>query len=230
MAMSLKLSIDSEILAGCPDCRIGYLVLRNVAVVGSSPGLSQEFVRLQTEVAALYKIEGLTQLPAILAVRNMYKKLEFDPSRYRPASEALVRRVLQKKGVYYVNSAVDASNYCSLKYLMPFGLYDLDKVEGDVVYRRAPEGTYMNIGGNTVSTEGKPFLTDGQGVFGNPTSDSRRTAVSLTSRNLLSVVYAGSGTAQEDLRSVLEFAGEFLTRYNGGTVETMQIASAGKES
>lgn len=228
--MSLKLSIDSDILAGCPDCRIGYLVIQNVSVVGASAGLSQEFLRLQNEVGGLYKLEGLAKLPAIMAVRSMYKKLDFDPSRYRPASESLVRRVLQKKGVYYVNSAVDASNYCSLKFLMPFGLYDLDKIEGDVIYRRAKEGTYLNIGGNSVSTDGKPFLTDHQGVFGNPTSDSRRTAVSLTSRNLLSVVFAGSGTAQDELWDALRFTSDFITRYNGGTVEMMQIAPAGKES
>ena len=80
-----------------------------------------------------------------------------------------------------------------------------------------------------VSTEGKPFLTDNKGVFGNPTSDSRRTAVSLSTRNLLSVVYAGSGAAQEDLSRILQFTGEMLTRYNGGSIRDVQIAGAGRE-
>ena len=159
----------------------------------------------------------------------MYKKLDFDPSRYRPASESLVRRVLQHKGVYYVNSAVDASNYCSLKYLVPFGLYDLDKIEGDICYQRQHGGTYVNIGGNQVSTDGKPFLSDSLGVFGNPTSDSRRTAVSLATKNLLSVVFAGSGTAETDLCQILEYCAEILTRYNGGAVDAIQVAGAGKE-
>lgn len=226
--MSVQLTIDDGILAACPDCRIGCAVIRGVSIVGSSPALSQEFLQLQNEVAKIYNIEALTQLPPILAVRTMYKKLDFDPSRYRPASEALVRRVLQHKGVYYVNSAVDASNYCSLKYLMPFGLYDLDKIEGEIRYQRQHGGTYVNIGGNQVSTEGKPFLTDSLGVFGNPTSDSRRTAVSLATKNLLSVVFAGSGTAEADLREILECCAEILTRYNGGAVETIQVVGAGK--
>jgi DNA/RNA-binding domain of Phe-tRNA-synthetase-like protein len=227
--MALNLTIDEAILAVCPDCRIGFLVIKDVTVVGASPCLSQEFIKLQNEVAKLYNIEELTKLPPIMAVRNMYKKLDFDPGRYRPASEALVRRVIQKKGVYYVNSAVDASNYCSLKYLAPFGLYDLDKIEGNVVYKRAQDGTYLNIGGNQVSTEGKPFLADALGVFGNPTSDSRRTAVSLTTKNLLSVVYAGIGTGQEDLLAILDFTSDFLTRYNGGTVYVSQIVGTGRE-
>ncbi len=226
MPTHIKLSIDDSILANCPDCRIGCLVIHNASIVGSSPSLSQEFLKLQNEVAKIYNIEGLTHLPPVMAVRTMYKKLDFDPTRYRPASEALVRRVLQHKGVYYVNSAVDASNYCSLKYLMPFGLYDLDKIEGDVVYRRAHDGTYVNIGGHPVSTEGKPFLSDAQGVFGNPTSDSRRTAVSLATRNLLSVIFAGSGITKEELTPILQFTGDMLTRYNGGSVQGLRIVGA----
>ena len=219
----LQLSIDAGILSSCPDCRLGCLLIRDVKIVGSSPALSQEFLKLQSEVAKVYNMEELTKLPSILAVRAMYKKLDFDPSRYRPASEALVRRVLQHKSLYYVNSAVDASNYCSLKFLVPFGLYDWDKIEGATVYRRAHDGSYVNMGGNQVSTDGKPFLTDQLGVFGNPTSDSRRTAVSLTTRNLLSVVYAGSGTGREELARILEFTGEILTRYNGGVVQDSAI-------
>ena len=218
-----QLSIDAGILTSCPDCRLGCLLIRDVKIVGSSPALSQEFMKLQSEVAKVYNMEELTKLPSILAVRAMYKKLDFDPSRYRPASEALVRRVLQHKSLYYVNSAVDASNYCSLKFLVPFGLYDWDKIEGAVVYRRAHDGSYVNMGGNQVSTDGKPFLTDQLGVFGNPTSDSRRTAVSLTTRNLLSVVYVGSGTGTEELARILEFTGEILTRYNGGVVQASAI-------
>ena len=229
LQMSVKLTIDDSILASCPDCRIGCVVIRDVNIVGSSPALSQEFLKVLNEVATIYNIEALTKLPPILAVRTMYKKLDFDPSRYRPASESLVRRVLQHKGVYYVNSAVDASNYCSLKYLVPFGLYDLDKIEGDICYQRQHGGTYVNIGGNQVSTDGKPFLTDSLGVFGNPTSDSRRTAVSLATKNLLSVVFAGSGTAETDLCQILEYCAEILTRYNGGAVDAIQVAGAGKE-
>ena len=222
-AAEFQLSIDAGILSSCPDCRLGCLLIRDVKIVGSSPALSQEFLKLQSEVAKIYNMEELTKLPPIMAVRAMYKKPDFDPSRYRPASEALVRRVLQHKSLYYVNSAVDASNYCSLKFLVPFGLYDWDKIEGATVYRRAHDGSYVNMGGNQVSTDGKPFLTDQLGVFGNPTSDSRRTAVSLTTRNLLSVVYAGSGTGREELARILEFTGEILTRYNGGVVQDSAI-------
>lgn len=214
----MQITIDESVSQVVPNCHLGYLTISDVVVRGTPPALNQEFAKLQQEVAKVYNLEILPKLPRILAVRNMYKKLDFDPSRYRPASEALVRRVLQKKDLYYVNSAVDVNNYCSIKYLLPFGLYDLDQITGDVVYRREREGSYINIAGNEFSTENKPFLVDAGGVFGNPTSDARRTAVTLTTHNLLSVVYADESISPDELSEILDFAGNMFVFYNGGKV------------
>lgn len=222
----MKIKIDEKIKLIIPRCRLGFCIIRNVNVGGTPLALTQEFLQLQNEVAKLYNLDLLPTVPRIIAVRSMYKKLEFDPSRYRPASEALVRRVLQKKGLYYINSAVDVNNYCSIKFLLPFGLYDLDNIHGDITYRVAEEGQYINIAGNVVSTEGKPFLCDADGVFGNPTSDSKRTAVTLSTRNLLSVIYADEEVGDEDFNRILTYTADMLVRYNTGMVEDIQIVHA----
>ena len=167
-----SIRIDNSISQVVPGCRLGYIVFEQVKVRGTSPAFTQEFIKLQQEVANVYQLNILPKLPRILAVRSMYKKMAFDPSRYRPASEALVRRVLQNKGVYYVNSAVDVNNYCSIKTLLPFGLYDLDKMQGDICYKMGKEGNYQSVAGTMLTTDGKPFLVDKLGVFGNPTTDS----------------------------------------------------------
>ncbi|BBB92605.1 MAG TPA: phenylalanine--tRNA ligase beta subunit-related protein [Methylomusa anaerophila] len=221
----MKIVIDESISQVVPNCHLGYLHIKDVVVRGTPPALSQEFLKLQSEVAEAYNLEILPKLPRIMAVRNMYKKLDFDPSRYRPASEALVRRVLQNKGLYYVNSAVDVNNYCSIKYMLPFGLYDMDRINGDILYQRVSEGTYTNIAGNLVNTDGKPFLTDQLGVFGNPTSDCQRTAVTLTTRNLLCVIYADEAVNTAELSSMLDFAAEMFLCYNKGSVTAKGFAS-----
>ncbi len=217
------ISIDKEIKKLLPDCRLGYSVIRNVSVRGTPSSLALEFQQIQTEISQLYNINNLTTVPRILAVRTMFKKLTCDPSRYRPASEAMVRRVLQRKELYFVNSVVDVNNFCSLKYLLPFGIYDLDNIQGNIVYGISSEGTYENIAGNVVSTQGKPFLIDDGGVFGNPTSDSRRTAVNLSTKNLVSVVYADEEVPSEDLLSILDFSAKMLIRYSGGQLTDQNI-------
>ncbi len=222
----MHLTIHDSIKQIIPNCRLGYIIINNTNVRGTPPALSQEFLKLQSEVAKIYNLNILPTVPRVVAVRNMYKKLDFDPSRYRPASEALVRRVLQNRGLYYVNSAVDVNNYCSIKFLLPFGLYDLDRIEGDVEYRMASPGSYINIAGNNVSTDGKPFLTDNNGVFGNPTSDARRTAVTLNTRNLFSVVYADEEVSDDDLTEILNFTAKMFVHYNDGTIAAQNIIYA----
>lgn len=222
----MQISIDDSIKKAIPNCRLGYITVSDVTVRGTPPALAQEFGQLQAEVAKIYKLDLLAATPRIVAVRTMYKKLDFDPSRYRPASEALVRRVLQNKSLYYVNSAVDVNNFCSIKYLMPFGLYDLDKITGNVVYRMASEGTYVNIASKEVSANGKPFLTDQAGFFGNPTSDARRTAVNLSTTNLLSVIYADEEVTDQELQALLDDTANMMVMYNGGSIREKEIIFA----
>lgn len=219
----MEVQIDESIRNSIPNCRLAYITVTDVAVRGTPPALTQEFLQLQAAVAKAYHLDILPTMPRIAAVRTMYKKLNFDPSRYRPASEALVRRVLQNKGLYYVNSAVDVNNYCSIKFLLPFGIYDLSPIQGNVNYRLATEGTYVNIAGNEVSTNNKPFLTDDMGPFGNPTSDARRTAVTLGTRNLLSVVYADEEVTDAELADIADFTADMLVRYNGGKIADKKI-------
>lgn len=222
----MNLSINENIKQLIPNCRLGYAVIDGTAVQGSPPTLSREFYELQEATAAAYKIELLPNNPRIAAVRAMYKKMAFDPSRYRPASEALVRRVLNGKGLYYINSAVDVNNYCSLKFLLPFGLYGADKIDGDIEYALAKAGSYVNIAGKTCSTDHKPFLGDNLGVFGNPTSDAGRTAVTLQTKQLLSVIYADEEVSNQELEEILQFTIQMLVRYNSGEIREHGIILA----
>ncbi|KYZ75412.1 hypothetical protein AXX12_13025 [Anaerosporomusa subterranea] len=221
-----RITIDESIAKKVPGCRLGCILFEQVTVRGATPALTQEFIKLQQEASDAYQLDILPKLPRILAVRSMYKKMAFDPSRYRPASEALVRRVLQNKGVYYVNSAVDVNNYCSIKFLLPFGLYDAAEIQGDICYQMASGGSYIGVSGNTITAEGKPFLTDNLGVFGNPTADNLRTAVNLSSTNLLSVIYVDEEVSDSALNDMMDFTADMMVRYNSGQVVSQNIVRA----
>ncbi|MDU2066202.1 MAG: phenylalanine--tRNA ligase beta subunit-related protein [Sporomusaceae bacterium] len=222
----MQITIHENVSQVVPHCRLGYALITDVAVKGSPPPLAQAFFKLQQEAAAAYKIDLLTKVPRIAAVRSMFKKLSYDPTRYRPASEALVRRVLGGKGLYYVNSAVDVNNYCSLKYLLPFGLYDADQIHGDIVYAKAALGQYQCISGQERPTGNRPFLHDGEGVFGNPTADAARTAVTLQTKTLLSVLYADEEVSDEEMKEIIAFTANMLVEFNGGQVVEQGIAFA----
>lgn len=222
----MNIRIDDSIRQMMPGCRLGFSLIEDTLIKGTPAALTQEFLQLQEELGSAYDMDVLPRLPRIIAVRKMYKQLHFDASRYRPASEALIRRVLQHKNLYFVNSAVDVNNYCSLKFLLPCGLYDADGLADEVIYRLAAPGSYVNIAGNEVSTDGKPFLTDRQGVFGNPTADARRRAVTLSTRRLLSVIYPDEEVTDGELTEMVAFIAGMLVRYNGGRISQQQVIKA----
>jgi DNA/RNA-binding domain of Phe-tRNA-synthetase-like protein len=128
----------------------------------------------------------------------MYKRVGLDPTKTRPSSEALLRRVRRGDGLPRINSLVDVINWCSLESLLPFGLYDLDRIEGDVTLRVGRDGeAYAGIRKDTVHVAGRLTLADAVGPFGNPTSDSARTMVTTATTRALVVIFAPASAATD---------------------------------
>ena len=86
----------------------------------------------------------------------MYKRIGLDPTKTRPSSEALLRRVRKGDPLPRVNSLVDVCNWCSVEFQLPYGLYDAAQVEGDVTaspFALAGE-SYPGIRKNGVHVDG----------------------------------------------------------------------------
>ncbi|MBK9241791.1 MAG: hypothetical protein IPL75_16460 [Acidobacteria bacterium] len=125
------------------------------------------------------------------AVRTMYKRVGLDPTKNRPSSEALWRRVRKGDPLPRVNSLVDVINWCSLESQLPFGLYDAGRIEGPVVLRLGhPDESYAGIRKDQVHVAGRLVLADALGPFGNPTSDSARTMVTVETTQAIVVIFA----------------------------------------
>jgi DNA/RNA-binding domain of Phe-tRNA-synthetase-like protein len=146
------------------------------------------------------------QPPAeVAAVRTMYKRIGLDPTKTRPSSEALLRRVRKGDPLPRVNSLVDVCNWCSVEFQLPYGLYDAAHVEGDITLRLGAEGeSYPGIRKDVVHVAGRMTLADARGPFGNPTSDSARTMVTTATERAIVVVFAPGDTAPQRLRLVLD--------------------------
>jgi len=168
----------------------GVLVLGDVQV-RDNPAVALATAALGTDLAIMF--EGLlpSQIPGLLEARNLYKSFGMDPSRYRPSSEALLRRVLKGKDLYRISNVVDTCNLASLSFLLPIGMYDLDLVRGDVVLRTGRQSEqYEGIRKGEVHLDGRLGLFDAEGPFGSPTSDSARTCTTENTKTLLAVIMA----------------------------------------
>jgi DNA/RNA-binding domain of Phe-tRNA-synthetase-like protein len=213
--MELDFTIDAS-LAG--RVRIGLLLIDGVSVRENDAALA---AIVDAECAALRARYGdgkSSEVPGTEDARTLYKALGIDPTKTRPSNEALLRRALKGETLYRINTLVDALNLSSLREQLPFGLYDLDQVRPPVELRLGRAGeAYEGIRKGPVQVEGRPVLVDAQGPFGNPTSDSQRTCITLATTRCFVVAYAPAGYATARLDGVLDRTAAALTQACGGT-------------
>jgi DNA/RNA-binding domain of Phe-tRNA-synthetase-like protein len=155
------------------------------------------------------------------AVRHMYKQVGLDPTKTRPSSEALLRRLRKGDEFPRVNNVVDVVNWCSAESQLPFGLYDLDRITLDSaaacvtlrVGRRGEE--YAGIRKDVVHVEGRLVLADAIGPFGNPTSDSSRTKVTVQTTRALVVIFVPAGVAPSVSDRALRMTVDRIRAFSG---------------
>jgi DNA/RNA-binding domain of Phe-tRNA-synthetase-like protein len=204
--------------------RLGVMLLDGVTVKPADPALAAEVEALAAELRTRHAGVKSGDVPGSEDARTLYKALGIDPTKTRPSSEALLRRVLKGESLYVVNTLVDAVNLVSLKVQLSFGLYDAAKLEPPITLRKGGVGeSYEGIRKGPVNVEGRPVLADARGPFGNPTSDSARTCITLETRSALVVVYAPVSARDARLTQVLGVTRETILRHCGGTASEPQL-------
>jgi DNA/RNA-binding domain of Phe-tRNA-synthetase-like protein len=189
--------------------RPGVLWLDGAVVVEREPRLDGPLAQAEAAVRA-------NPPEDVAAVRTMYKRVGIDPTRRRPSSEALLRRVRKGEGLPRINSMVDVCNWCSLEFQLPYGLYDAAHIEGDVVLRLGTEGeSYPGIRKDEVHVGGRITLADRRGPFGNPTSDSARTMVTPATTRALVVVFSPREIEPRRLDHVVRITAERMAEFTG---------------
>ena len=188
--------------------RAGVLRIDDATVVDREP-------RLEAALAAAEAAVRLNPPDDTGSVRTMYKRVGLDPTKTRPSSEALLRRVRKGDPLPRINSMVDVCNWCSLEFQLPYGLYDLANVEGEAIEMRLGRDgeSYAGIRKDAVHVAGRICLADARGPFGNPTSDSARTMVTTATTRALVVVFAPHAFDRARLDRVLDVTAQRMTEF-----------------
>jgi DNA/RNA-binding domain of Phe-tRNA-synthetase-like protein len=133
----------------------------------------------ELEVARATQAARSGETSAVARARALYRRFGIDPTRVRPSSEALLRRVKKGEPLPRINSLVDVANALSIQLQVPVGLYDLGRVRGEeLVVRLGTEGEgYLGIGKEHVNVDGRICVADAEGPCGNPSADSARTMI-----------------------------------------------------
>ena len=217
----MKIIVSQEIESVCPTF-VGAAVEAQGVNTPYCAELWEEIHALEQRFRQELTTESLKQLPSIAATRNVYKACGKDPSRYRPASEQLIRRMLQGKELYQIDTLVDLVNLASIAFGYSIGGFDADKFVGDTLTLGVGrEGEpYEGIGRGIINIAGLPVYRDAEGGVGTPTSDHERTKMTLSTTHLVVLINGYDGN-EARVTDNARFIQELLKKYcqsDGGIV------------
>lgn len=190
------------------------------------PGAEERLALLRREVAGVaranFEGDGLASHPVVSAVRRLFRAAGCDPTRYRPSSEALLRRLLKGEELPVIHPFVDLNNCLSVELAVPVSIA-AEGAFGPPVTLRAgrPGETFESLRG-PFNLEGKPLLADPKGPFGTPITDSVRGKVREETGRAWLVVYLPQGVVDPlDARTRLD---ELLAKAPVAAVEAVGVS------
>lgn len=211
----MKVIVSKDIEQVCPDF-VGACVEAKVVNSCYNSELWKEIHAIGERFRTELTTETLKDVSGIAATRRIYRACGKDPSRYRPASEALIRRILQGKKLYQIDTLVDMINLASIVYGYSIGGFDADKMVGEQLtlgIGKADE-PYEGIGRGLINIEGLPVYRDEIGGVGTPTSDHERTKITAQTTHLL-VLINGYDGKEDSVRANALYIQELLRKYAG---------------
>jgi DNA/RNA-binding domain of Phe-tRNA-synthetase-like protein len=178
--------------------------ITNFQILNTSYNFSPVIQKIIAELKSRYNLENIKEEPIVRLYRDFYWEcLRMDPTKIRPASEALVRRILGDKLLPIISPFVDAYNWASAASLIPMGAYDISTIKLPIHIRFSSEKDIFHaIGKDPKHLEPEILVTaddSGQIICQYPYRDSQESMVTSKSTTILLLVYGIRGILKETL-------------------------------
>ena len=217
----MEIKISNEIKAKLPHLILGVLEI-DVETISTPETIKDIFNERAKELEQELTPENIREMETVKANKDAYRKLGKDPNRYRPASESLLRRLANGKGLYFINNVVDILNLISINTGYSICGYDAGKIKSDIVLGIGEKDEpYEGIGRGKLNIEKLPVFRDDTGAFGTPTSDSVRTMVTEDTNHFLMIIIAFGD--EDKLKATMAESLELYQKYAGGRNEKLSI-------
>ena len=219
---SEKLSINPEFAKAYPTVSIGWAVIKGVSIEKSNSELEKEKAKTLAELENL-TTEKISDFPEVQSYREMYKQMRVKYQSRRPSPEALLRRVAQGKGLYTVNTLVDAYNLVVMRNRVSVGAFDLDAVKFPTEIKIAQGGEKIHLLGDdedTILKEGEVSYFDQEGPYNLDYNyrDAIRTSVKMETKDIWINVDGVGEITKQQVEKTLHETLETILKYCGGEV------------
>ncbi len=221
----LNISLNNALLQTNDQFKIGIIHYTKI-VVSESPQMIEGRIQLYQENLYLELQENpVTSRAGIAEWRALWKSFGADPNRYRHSAESLMRRISKQNYLSPFHSAVDINNFFSLQYEIPIGIYDIEKLAGDIEIGLGDNQTgYEGINGRFNSLNHILYSKDHEGAFGSPFVDSIRTVVTEETTEALQIFYLRPSLDEAECNQLLATAGKMFTQVNGGDFQSYLLS------
>lgn len=230
----MKYVISEEIFKNNPGYIRGIIYLRDANNYGTDEELNDALKAQEDRVRSIFTIERLREESYIASWREAFQKFGSNPNKYPPSIENLIKRILKGHTLPYINKLVTIFNYISLKYVLPCGGDDLDRVEGDLLLTYA-KGDELYIPLN--ESEPQPVVT-GEVIY----KDDRKvlcrkwtwrqgdaTKILPESKDVIINVDGMPPAGEDDVKAAMSEMAALIKKYCGGDI-VMDIISEHKNT
>jgi DNA/RNA-binding domain of Phe-tRNA-synthetase-like protein len=123
-----KIIIDPEIFEKYPDFVRGIIVVEDI----ENKPENEKIKELLDKEIRNKTGQNLLENEFVKAWDKVHENFGSNPNKFPPSIRSLLKRIEKGGGVPFINSVVALFNYISIKYLIPCGGDDIEKVEGNL--------------------------------------------------------------------------------------------------
>lgn len=214
------LPITEELRNRYPGLQALVSYIDDVKVAKSEDELEVFSQEIFSEVKNKYTLDNLKDASIFRSYRDFFWRVGIDPTKVRPAAEALIRRILAGKTIPRINNVVDSYNLASIKTEVALAAFNRDELIGDLLMRQSKKGEkFLGIGMNkpSVLTGSEVIIEDSEKLVAiYPHRDADISKVTDSTRNILLLICGVPGIDMTILNNAREQAKKYITKFCAG--------------
>ena len=230
----MKFTIQKEIFDKFPGLTVGLLTAKGINNAGEQTEVLDLLKKQSEIVREENELVTLGENPKIAAWREAYKSFGAKPKKHLCSVESLYDLVLDGVDLRHINTIVDIYNYISLKYMMPVGGDDIDKVDGNITLRLATGDenfTLLNTDEVSHPKPGEVIYADDKEVLCRRWNwrECDKSKMTEETKNVEIVVEALPPATKEEVEKATQELGELIKKYTSGEIKTRLLSREDSE-
>jgi DNA/RNA-binding domain of Phe-tRNA-synthetase-like protein len=227
----LGFNYHPDVLERFPYICGGVILVQDLVNKPSPPGLLDAYTAEQQRIIEAIGEKPLSEIPSLSAWRSAFRQFGVDPTRYRSAAEALLRRLTKKGDIPSINSLVDLCNLVSIRYALPVAAFDTRHLSGPITVQFA-------VGNENFTAHDSPepeHPEPGEVIFADPNGlvvarrwcwkQSVESTIAPDTTAAIITIEAQHPNSKMEIKSALNQLEDLLDEYTGGNFTSKLVGN-----